>query len=77
MPQQITIHGNVHGQVNVAGESINSPSLSISLSEILAKIDSSAASSEEKAAAKSKLGEFLAHPVVAAIVGGLAGRIGA
>jgi hypothetical protein len=76
MPQ-VTIHGNVNGQVNIGGESVNSPVLQLSIGELLARIDAADASPGEKVAAKSKLQELLAHPVVAAIVGGLAGRIGA
>lgn len=70
----INFHGPITGQVNVAGESVNSPSLmNLSVGDILTKIESSDASPEQKAAAKSKLSEFLTHPVVAAVVGGLAG----
>ena len=76
MPQ-VTIHGNVNGQVNIGGESVNSPVFQLSLGDLLSRIDAADAPPAEKRAAKSKLQELLAHPVVAAIVGGLAGRIGA
>ncbi len=76
MPQ-VTIHGNVSGQVNIGGESVNSPVFQLSLGELLSRIEAADAPPSEKSAAKSKLQELLAHPVVAAIVGGLAGRIGA
>lgn len=76
MPQ-ITIHGNVNGQLNVGGESVNSPVFQLSLAELISKIEAADVPPSEKAAARSKLQELLAHPVVAAIVGGLAGRIGA
>lgn len=72
---QVTIHGNVTGQLNIAGESVTSPVLHLSLNDLLSKIDSSNASPQEKTSAKAKLKELLAHPVVAAIVGGLAGGI--
>lgn len=73
----INFHGPITGQVNVAGESVNSPSLmNLSVGDILTKIEKSDASPEQKAAAKSKLSEFLTHPVVAAVVGSLAGHIG-
>lgn len=75
MPQ-ITIHGNVSGQLNVGGESVNSPVFQLSLGELVSKIEAADVSPSEKTSAKSKLQELLAHPVVAAIVGGLAGRIG-
>jgi len=76
MPQ-VTIHGNVSGQINIAGESINSPALNLTLGELLSRIEATDATPAEKASAKSKLQEFLSHPIIAAIVGGLAGRIGA
>lgn len=75
MPQ-ITIHGNVSGQLNVGGQSVNSPVFQLSLRELVSKIEAADVSPSEKASAKSKLYELLAHPVVAAIVGGLAGNIG-
>ena len=76
MPQ-ITIHGNVNGQLNVGGESVNSPVFQLSLAELVSKIEAADVPPSAKAEAKSKLQELLAHPVVAAIVGGLASRIGA
>ncbi|MBG0753213.1 hypothetical protein Q7O_002673 [Pectobacterium carotovorum subsp. carotovorum PCCS1] len=71
-----TINGNVNGQLNVAGHSINSPELQVSLSELITNIEKADVSPSEKASAKLKLQEFLAHPLVAAIVGGLAGNVG-
>jgi hypothetical protein len=72
----ITFNGPVTGNINVAGHSISSHAMSLSLAELLTKIEASDVTEPEKAAAKSKLAELLAHPVVAAIVGGIAGRIG-
>jgi hypothetical protein len=72
----VTVNGNVNGQFNVAGESISSPVYQLSLAELSSKIEAADAPPIEKASAKSKLHEFLNHPVVAAIVGGLAGNIG-
>ena len=69
-------HGPITGQLNVAGQSINSPVLSLTVGDILARVEASNATNEEKEAAKSKLSQFLTHPVVAAIVGGLTSRIG-
>lgn len=68
-------HGSITGQINVAGDSIYSPKLNLTIDDILAKIESSNASNEEKESAKSMLGQFLAYPVVAAIVGGIASSI--
>lgn len=73
---QITINGNVSGQVNIAGETITSPVLNLAVGEVLARVEASNASPAEKSAVKSKFQEFLTHPVVAAIIGGLAGRVG-
>lgn len=73
---QITFNAPVTGNVNVAGQSIHSPVMTFSLAELVTKIEASNAAQMEKEAAKSKLSEFLTHPVVAAIIGGLAGTIG-
>ncbi|WP_097066411.1 hypothetical protein [Nitrosovibrio sp. Nv4] len=72
----ITFNGSVTGNINVAGYSITAQTMSLSLADILTKIEASNVEAPEKEAAKSKLAEFLAHPVVAAIIGGLAGKIG-
>ena len=72
----VTISGVIHGQVNIAGEHIDSPSYSITIGEIAHQIDLSKATDAEKSNAKSKLQELLAHPIVTAIVSGVAGRVG-
>lgn len=72
----ITFNGPVTGNINIAGHSIAARTMSLSLADLLTKIDASSVTEPEKEAAKSKLAEFLSHPVVAAIVGGLAGGIG-
>ncbi len=71
---QINFNAPVTGNVNVAGHSISSPVMSLTLNELLTRIDDSNASTPDKEAAKGKLSEFLKHPVVAAILGGLASR---
>ena len=71
----ITFNGPVTGNINVAGHSISAQAMSLSLSDLMAKIEAAEVASPEKEAAKSKLAEFLAHPVVAAIIGGMAGQI--
>lgn len=73
----VTINGNISGQLNIAGTSIHSPALHITLAELLTRIESADAPPEAKEDAKSKLKDFLSHPIVAALVGGLAGSIGA
>lgn len=70
---QINFNAPVSGQVNVAGKSINSPVMALSIQDIVARIDASDASPAEKEGAKSKLAAFLEHPLVTGIVGGLAG----
>ena len=65
-------HGDITGQVNVAGESIYSTQLSLSIGQIVEKIDASSATLAEKEEARSLLASFLAHPVVAAIAGSVA-----
>ena len=72
----ITFHGPVSGNINVAGYSVNAPVMSLSIRDLIAKIDASNVDTHKKEEAKSKLSEFLNHPVVAAIIGGLAGHIG-
>lgn len=69
--QEVHFHGPITGQINVAGESVISPSLNLTLAEIVTRIESSNATPEEKAGAKSKLQEFLEHPIVVTIAGGL------
>jgi hypothetical protein len=73
----ISFNAPITGNVNVAGNSIIAPVQSITFGDILTRIEKSSATETEKQAAKSKLTEFLSHPLVAAIVGGLAGGIGA
>jgi len=72
----ITFNGPVTGNINVAGHSISATVMSLSMTELIAKIEASSISAPEKEAAKSKLAEFLAHPVLAAVIGGLTGTIG-
>jgi len=72
----VTINGALSGNINIAGNSIASPIMSLTITDLIAKIDASSMPAPEKEAAKSKLFEFLAHPVIAAIIGGLAGNVG-
>lgn len=68
-----TINGDVNGALNVSGESVNSTVFQLSLAELSSKIEASDASPGQKASAKAKLQEFLTHPLVVSICGGLAG----
>lgn len=75
----VTFNGPVNGPVTVAGETVNnihSTVLNLTIGEIEAKIDASSATPAEKEEAKSLLGQFLAHPLVVAVVGGIAGGLG-
>jgi hypothetical protein len=72
----IVISGDVYGgQINVAGESIDSPSLNITLNDLIYKIDSSDVDEAEKKNIKEKVYEIIRHPLVASILGGAAGAI--
>lgn len=70
---QVTFNAPVTGQVNIAGTTVSSPVLRLSMHDILTQIEASNGTPAEKEAAKSKLVEFLSHPLVAAIAGGIAG----
>lgn len=70
-----TFNGPVTGNVNIAGHTISSPMMSLTLSELIEKIDASPATNQEKEEAKSKLGEFLAHPILTSVIGGIVGGI--
>ena len=72
----ITFSGPVSGNINVAGHTISAPVMSLSIGDVLARIEASNAPPAEKEAAKSKFAEFLSHPVVAAIIGGIASKVG-
>lgn len=73
--QGINFHGSITGQVNIAGQTISSPIFSLILADIEKKISDSDAPPEEKEEAHTRLKAFLAHPIVAGIVGALAGNI--
>jgi hypothetical protein len=73
----INISGPVYGQLNVAGSDIHNATMSLRIGDLLAQIEASSASDPEKTEAKSRLKALLSHPLVAAIVGGLAGGIAA
>lgn len=72
----LTFNGPVTGNVNIAGHSITGPVMTLTLTELIEKIDASTATPLEKEEAKSKLADFLAHPLLASVFGGIAGGIG-
>jgi len=72
---QINFNGAITGAVTVAGESIQTTVLNLSLGDILARIESSPGTLAQKEEARSRLGAFLNHPLVTSIVGGIAGGI--
>lgn len=71
----INLNGPVYGQLNVAGANINGASLSITIGELVSRIETSDASPEEKKDAKSKLNAFLSHPLVTSVLGGISSGI--
>lgn len=66
---------NIHNSNNVQVGNHNSISQVINLEKFNAAIDHSKFSQAEKAEAKSALSRFLEHPVIGAIIGGLASNI--
>ena len=71
MSQQFTFNSPANVQVG----DHNSQSIVQTFSSIIEKIDSSSASVEEKTAAKSHLLAFLEHPLVASVIGSVAGSL--
>jgi hypothetical protein len=65
-------NNNIHNSSNVQVGNHNSISSLINVDKLNAAIDHSSFSKIEKTEAKSTLSKFLEHPVIAAIVGGLA-----
>lgn len=64
---------NVHGSAQVGNG--NTQNIHNVFNQLLQQIETSSASDEEKQEAKSRLAKFLEHPLVGAIVGGLAGSL--
>ncbi|WP_455828528.1 hypothetical protein [Pseudomonas capeferrum] len=64
---------NVHGPAQVGNHNVQN--VHTVFTQLLQKIDESEATDEEKAEAKGRLSAFLEHPLVGAIVGGLAGSL--
>jgi RIP homotypic interaction motif len=69
------IVNNIHNSNNVQVGNHNSISQVINVEKLNAAIDHSTFSQVEKVEAKSTLSKFLEHPVIAAIVGGLASNV--
>jgi hypothetical protein len=64
---------NFHNSQGIQIGDKNRQDLNITLAELIQRIDSSSATSGEKAEAKNRLQKFLEHPLVCAVAGGLAG----
>ncbi|OYT82130.1 MAG: hypothetical protein CFE50_16060 [Pseudomonas sp. PGPPP4] len=64
---------NVHGPAQVGHYNVQN--IHNVFNDLIARIDKSEATDEEKAEAKGRLSSFLKHPLVGAIVGGLAGSL--
>lgn len=65
-----TNHINIHGSTGIQIGDHNVQNLEVALKEVLASIDKADAPKEDREEAKSRLNAFLAHPLVAAAVGG-------
>ncbi|MEY4386863.1 MAG: hypothetical protein RLY20_2146 [Verrucomicrobiota bacterium] len=68
-------HIHIEGSSNVQIGNANVQGVALHIEQILRRIENSDASTEDKANAKSKLNEFLSHPAVTAILGGLASSV--
>ncbi|HUK99664.1 MAG TPA: hypothetical protein VLX29_02280, partial [Nitrospirota bacterium] len=66
---------SVHSSSNVQIGNANVQDLSIHIGKIISAIDGSNATEGEKREAKSLLKEFLEHPLVTSIAGGLASQL--
>ena len=72
-----TNHISIHHSQGIQIGDHNIQNLQLALGEILKSIDDSGAPREQREEAKSRLTEFLAHPLVAAVVGaGLPAALG-
>ena len=71
----VTVNAPISGQMNVAGHTVSSPSLHITLAELQRQIEEADASEEQKTSALQKLQELLKHPLVNTIVGAFAGVV--
>ena len=75
----IAIHVSKNQTINISGSSgfqvgdHNSQSIKIGIEALVQEIDSSSASADDKAEAKSLVRKVLEHPLVSAIVGGAIG----
>ena len=66
---------SIHSSPNVQIGNNNVQDVKIEFEKIIGAINKSDATNEEKAEAKSLLKQYLEHPVVAAVIGGLASTI--
>lgn len=64
---------NVHGPAQVGNHNVQN--IHTVFNHLLQKIDEADASEDEKAEAKSRVASLLKHPLIGAIVGGLAGSL--
>ena len=67
---------NITGSTNVVVGNNNSQTIANSIRDLVAVVESSDASPEQKLEAKSLLGKFLEHPLVVAAAGGAVGLLG-
>ena len=67
---------NITGSSNVVVGNNNNQTVTQTVRELLAVIESASASPEQKNEAKSLLRKFLEHPLLAAVAGGAIGLLG-
>lgn len=74
---QFSIANSVIGQMNVAGDSILSPSLNITIGELRRRIEDSDSPEEDRNTALAALDNLLGHPLVVGILSAAVGVFGA
>lgn len=70
-PKQTTVH--IHNSTGIQVGDHNIINIQNALDELVQRIDSTSASPQDKAEAKSRLASFLAHPLVGSVLGSVAG----
>ena len=73
VPRSTTV--NIHHSTGIQVGDHNVINIQNALNELVQRIESADATSEQKTEAKSRLASFLAHPLVGSVLGGIAGGI--
>lgn len=72
---QLSTTVNIHNSSGIQVGDHNVVNIQNALNELVQRIDAAPATLEEEAQAKGKLAAFLAHPLVGAVLGGVAGGL--